>query len=379
MVHPSDSMSSRRLAWGGAGHWAAALTVLLAACGPTASQTGNDNTNGQEDAAVPHPDAALPVGDAFVFVDSGAGPDAEVCGAQTEPIELINLGDPPDLLIVLDRSGSMSLAPGLWPFGNSKWNIMKTALNTVLTSRENNIRFGLTVFPTNEDCAVDPGARVGIALANAQPIMTYLNGTGPGGNTPAHFGLVEALAYYQTVPENTAGRYVLFATDGAPNCGGDPPNVDITTNAETVQAVADLATAGIHTFVVGFDVGVLGAEAQVLNDAALAGLEPKPGGPPHYYAADDAATLEAALTTIAGGIIIPSCSFELVSLPPVPSDVAVYFDGVAVPRNPNHGDGWDYYPDAGTITFFGSYCTTLESGQVTDVSFIFGCPGPVVN
>ncbi|MDY0000025.1 MAG: VWA domain-containing protein [Polyangia bacterium] len=354
--------------------------MLLGACGPTTTDPGNDNNyNGHADAALPRLDSALPQGDAFVFADSGGGPDAEVCGAQTEEIELINLGDPPDLLIVLDRSGSMSLAPGLFPFGNSKWNIMKTALGTVLASRQNNIRFGLTVFPTDNDCAVDPGARVGIALTNAQAISDYLNLTSPNGNTPAHFGLQEALAYYLTIPENTAGRYVLFATDGAPNCGGDPPNVDIATEAETVQAVTDLANAGIHTFVLGFDVGFLGLEAQVLNDAAQAGLEPKPGGPPHYYAADDAATLEAALTTIAGGIIIPSCSFELTSLPPVPDDVAVYFDGVAVPRNPSHSDGWDYYPDAGTITFFGSYCTALETGQVQDVSFIFGCPGPVVN
>lgn len=373
------SLSGSRLGVVGRG---IGLTVLLAACGPTASQGNNDNGNGngQVDAAVPPVDSALPIGDAFVFVDSGGGPDAEVCGAQTEEIEIINLGDPPDLLIVLDRSGSMSLGTGIFPFGTPKWSIMKTALDTVLHSRENNIRFGLTVFPTDEDCAVDPGARVGIDLGNAQPIMDYLNATSPGGNTPAHFGLQQALAYYQTLTVNTAGRYVLFATDGAPNCGGDPPNVDITTNAETVQAVTDLASAGIHTFVLGFDVdGLLGLGSEVLDDAAVAGLEPKPGGPPYYYSANNAATLEAALTAIAGGIIIPSCSFELTSLPPVPDDVAVYFDGVAVPRSPSHADGWDYHPDAGTITFFGSYCTALESGQVTDVDFIFGCPGPVVN
>lgn len=359
---------------------AAAATIALGvACGPTASDgNGNGNGNGNNppaDAAAG--DASWPGQDGGAR-DGGTGsPDAEICGAQTEPIELINLGDPPDLLIVLDRSGSMMLAPGFPPLGNSKWNIMKTALEAVLTARENNIRFGLTVFPTDDLCAVDPGARVGIALQNAQPIVSYLNGTSPNGNTPAHFALTEALAYYQTLPVNPAGQYVLFATDGLPNCGGDPPTDEVATEVETVQAVTDLAAVGIHTFVLGFG-GFLGLDTGVLEDAAQAGLEPRPGGPPYFYEADDAATLQQALDTIAGGIIIPSCSFELASLPPVPEDVTVYLGGVPVPRNPSHTDGWDYYPDAGTITFFGSYCAAIEAGQMADVEFIFGCPGPVV-
>jgi hypothetical protein len=32
-----------------------------------------------------------------------------------------------------------------------------------------------------------------------------------------------------------------------------------------------------------------------------------------------------------------------------------------------------------TITFFGSYCEQIESGTVTEVSFVPGCPGPVVD
>jgi hypothetical protein len=359
------------------GAGALALLLLVAACGPTAAG-GNNNTGGGQDAGTGTPDGSSPPTDATTpLQDAASLPDVN-CGAQTEEIELINLGDPPDMLIVLDRSGSMMLPPGLFPVGDSKWTIMKTSLATVLAAREANIRFGLTVFPTDEDCGVDPGARVPIQLNNAAAISSWLNGSGPGGNTPAHFGLQEALAYYQTIPVNPAGQYVLFATDGIPNCGGNPPNVDITTDVETVQAVQDLATAGIHTFVLGFG-GLFGLDPQVLNDAALAGLEPQPGGPPHFYHAEDAQGLQTALDAIAGGIIVPSCSYELTSSPPVPDDVAVYADGVAVPRSPSHADGWDYYPDSGTITLFGSYCDDLMAGDVLAVNFVFGCPGPVVN
>ncbi len=363
------------------GMWGLVVVVVaavLGACGPTVVG-GDDNQNngtGGNDGAMTDEDGGVP-GDAFVLDLDGSVPEDVNCGAQTEEIALISLGDPPDMLIVLDRSGSMMLAPGLVPIGASKWSIMKTSLGTVLPAREANIRFGLSVFPTDEDCGVDPGARVGIALNNASAISTWLDGSGPGGNTPAHLGLAEALAYYQTIPANPAGRYVLFATDGIPNCGGDPPNVDITTDVETIQAVEDLANAGIHTFVLGFG-GLFGLDSGVLNDAAQAGLEPQAGGPPYFYHADDAQGLQTALDTIAGGIIAPSCSYELVSQPPVPDDVAVFFDGVAVPRSPSHADGWDYYPDSSTITFFGSYCDTLMAGSVSAVNFVFGCPGPVV-
>lgn len=350
---------------------------FAAACGPT-GYDGNDNGNGnapQADAAVPGPDGGGSL-DAQVGRDAAPGSDAgEICGAQTEPIEIINLGDPPDMLIVLDRSGSMMLPPGLIPVGTSKWVLMKNALQALLDAKQHNIRFGMTVFPTNDDCGVDPGARVPIALSNGGAIMSYLNSISYGGNTPATYALAEALTYYQSLPENPAGRYVLFATDGAPNYGGDPPNVDITTDAETIQAVADLAAAGIHSFVLGFGSGL---PSSTLNDAAQAGLEPRPNGPPHFYQAEDETSLNNALMAIAGGIIVPSCSFALASLPPVPDDVAVYFDGVPVPRNPGHVNGWDYHPDAGTITFFGSYCDDLTSGQVASVEFLFGCPGPVV-
>jgi hypothetical protein len=49
-----------------------------------------------------------------------------------------------------------------------------------------------------------------------------------------------------------------------------------------------------------------------------------------------------------------------------------------VPRTPSHADGWDYFPDGDTITFFGAACTELQSGSVAEVKVLYGCPGPVV-
>jgi hypothetical protein len=344
-----------------------AIFLVLAACGP--SQNGGDDTGGDDGDDDPTPDAAR------IDAPPGTGIDAAGdCGQQTEAIEVENLGDPPDLLIVLDRSGSMtSPIPMFPPDFTPKWTIMRNALQTVTTDYEDNIRFGLLEFPTDDDCAVDGGTavRVPIDLNQAAEVAAYFAGRGANGNTPAQLGLQGALTHYQSIPVNDAGRYVLFATDGEPNCSaGDAA-------AETVAAVTALANAGVKTFVLGFGGGFV--DDSVLNSSALAGQVPRANGPPHYYAANSAAELADVLDTISGGIIVPSCSYALASPPPDPDAVTVTLGGVVVPRSTAHTNGWDYYPDSMTITFFGTYCDQIQSGSVAEVSFVYGCPGPVVD
>jgi hypothetical protein len=298
------------------------------------------------------------------------------CGAQMQQISVVNLGDPPDLLIVLDRSGSMSAPPPVFPpIFTPKWNIMRDGLHTVTVAKDQQIKFGLLEFPSDDNCAADATPEVPIMLGSSGPIASYFAGRSPNGNTPAHIGLSSALAYFNSIPVNSAGRYVLFATDGLPNCSGGDPNT--ASNTETIAAVTALAGAGIPTYVLGFGTSILG-DPTVLNDAAVAGGKPRPGAT-KYYEANNANDLNQALNAIAGGVILPSCSYQLSSLPPIPDDVTVTVNGVAVPRSTMHTDGWDYYPDAMTITFFGSYCTQIMSGAITDVSFVYGCPGPVIN
>jgi hypothetical protein len=352
-----------------------ASLLVVVGCGPSELDPPGDYDGSvvdQIDASDGERDAK--VVDAFVPY-----PDA-TCGAQTEEIELINLGDPPDLLIVLDRSGSMLLPPN-FPFPgdpDTKWTIMTNALTAVTGAMDGNIRFGMSVFPSDNACAVDSTPVVAIDIDQGADIAAWMSGHSPDGNTPAHWGLEAALDIYAGIPINDAGRYVLFATDGVPNCGGDPPTDEVETKTETVAAVTALANAGIKTYVLGFGAG-LTLDAQLLNDAAQAGEVPLAGGPPYYYGAEDSDALEAVLIAIAGGIIVPSCSYELVDPPPDPDAVMVIIDGVVVPRSTNHTNGWDYHPDANTITFFGSYCTSIEAGDVINVEFIYGCPGPVVD
>jgi hypothetical protein len=327
---------------------------LLSSCGPTHTSATTDGEPGSSDANFP---------------------DAASCGAQMQNIGVVNLGDPPDMLVVLDRSGSMSGPPPTFPpTFVTKWSSMKTSLSAVVTAKQQQIKFGLLEFPSDDNCAATATPKVSIALGSGPNFSNYFANRSPNGNTPAHIALNESLTYYNSIPVNPAGRFVLFATDGEPNClGADPAAAS---NAETVAAVTALKAAGIKTFVLGFG-SFAGAGGGVLNDAAVAGGVPKAGSK-KYYEATSAAELSAALNQIAGGIIVPSCSFQLQSVPPVPGDVSVKLNGVLVPRSPSHANGWDYSPNAMTITFFGSFCSQIKMAASSNVSFVYGCPGPVI-
>jgi hypothetical protein len=321
-----------------------AVAVAAAACGPGARE--EDDTTGDDSPSIDAPPPLPP--------DAG-------CGGDIQPIELTKLLEP-DLVIVLDRSGSMSGTLG----AGTRWTVMRDAVNTIASTYEDNIKLGLVEFPYDENCGVGPLAvRVPVDLGQAPEIMTYFQTRVPGGATPSELGLVEALNLYNSIPVNPAGRYVLFATDGEPTCAAE---------AETVTAVTNLANAGIKTYVLGFAGGF---SDPLLNSAALAGLVPRPNGPPHYYSATNATELDMVLEDIAGGIAVGSCSFMLAMAPPDPDNVSVTINGVFVPRSPSHTNGWDYHPDASTITLFGVYCDQIMNGGVTEVSFGFGCPGPI--
>jgi hypothetical protein len=342
------------------------LALFVIGCGPSAQKHPGGGGGDDDGTTIDAP------GETY-FDAAGNDIDAS-CGAQMQQIGVVNLGDPPDLLIVLDRSGSMSDPPPVFPpVFDTKWNIMRNALNTIAQQKDQNIKFGLLEFPSDQNCAADATPEVAIALGAHTPMATYFAGRSPGGNTPAHVALTSALQYYQSIPVNPAGRYVLFATDGVPNCLGGDPNA--ASDMQTVASVTALYNAGIPTYVLGF--GTFGLNTGVLNDAAQAGGKAK-SGLTKFYEANNAADLAMALQAIAGGIIVPSCTFQLQSVPPDPTNVTVSINGTPVPRSPSHMNGWDYYPDMMTITFFGSYCSQIMMGSTTNVSFVYGCPGPIL-
>ncbi len=186
-------------------------------------------------------------------------------------------GQPADVIIVLDRSGSMS--------SSSKWTYAKKAINTLTTQFKTAMNFALMLFPGPAGSCSTAIMDVPVAPNNASKIQWKLNSTGPTGMTPMAAALNSAKAALQgmKVPKK---RYVLLVTDGSPNC----------TPSDPLPAVKALYGMGIKTFVVGFGSGV---NAGTLNNLAYAGGTAKPTGT-KYYQANNSTDLQKVLSTIGG-------------------------------------------------------------------------------
>lgn len=307
-------------------------------------------------------------------VDSG-------CDLAT-PIMNEIIGDPPDMLLVVDVSGSMcSPLFESFPAMTSKLAIMKTALRNLVEAKQARINFGMMLFPAGGECGAGT-VRNPIAERNAAPIVATLNTLRDGifdcatmntGATPTHISLDAARTYYGTIPVNPIGRYVLLATDGLPNCGAvQPDGSTASTVDETVAAIDALRAAGIQTYVLGFGSGFSG-DASALSRMATAGGTMRP------YNASSAAELDTALDMIAAEILPASCTIELSGPTRDPRLFRVSFDGGSlIPRNEARTSGWDYDMATNTITFYGAECTQLQSGSVANVDVDFGCPGPLI-
>lgn len=303
-------------------------------------------------------------------VDSGPGDpslgpaDAAACD-QVTPI-MVSRPEPPDLLLVVDKSGSMAESLS---GGGQKWSVMRQALIGIVGSYEDRIDFGLMTFPSDDVCG--PGAvRVPVQAGSGALISGALLITSPQGGTPTHTTMSGALAYYQSAPPNPSGRFALLATDGQPNCGSPNDPNDPTVN-ESVAAVQALATAGVSTYVLGFG-------DTVVSTPTTLQLLAQAGGTSNYYAATSPAQLEAALDAIVGQISVPPCTIGLQEVPANPAQIGVYFDDLAVPRSPGHNDGWDYDAGSNSVILYGAACDQLQSGSVSALRVDYGCEGPVV-
>jgi hypothetical protein len=299
----------------------------------------------------------------------------KTCGGQSIPIKLVPKGDIPDLYLIVDRSGSMTTPIDFfnWAKG-TKWHVMRKTLISLVDTYKVNIRFGLTLFPSDNDCGAGK-IDVPLQQGNHGAIKQTLQQSSPMGNTPTHTTIAAVRAYLKTVPPAKGGRYALLATDGIPNCADG--TVEGESSAETLSEVQKLFGEGVKTFVVGFG-SIVAGNPGLLDQLAGAGGTPNPKGPHKFYPATNEKELQDALFNIAGGIVPPPCTYQLNSPPEDPEKVTVTFDGQPVPRTKSNKNGWNYTAGGTEITFFGTYCDMLRKGQVKEVKFIFGCKGPVI-
>lgn len=251
------------------------------------------------------------------FDGGGAGPDAAGADDAAPPFHAsdaspqVDAGtcDPPDMLIVLDRSESMGASPGKGPDGGvlpSKWTLAVDAVDAITAApADGKLRYGLEVLPKvaggcgTGDTLVPLGLSAGATIASTLAKTPLVLGTPIGG------ALKVAQATLQSAKTTGRAQYAILVTDGAETCS----------TASPLPVVQALAAADVKTYVVGFGGAV---DKALLNELACAGMTAtnfktsckktnagyvsNGGTTPLFFSAQDGATLKTALSTITGGV-----------------------------------------------------------------------------
>jgi hypothetical protein len=331
--------------------------------GSRAPQAGS----GAFDNPTPLPDASAAVGGNTPTVDAGE----DKCGEHRFDLER----KPAELLLVLDRSASMKDAPDGANDSTPKWDLVVPAVNQVIQTTDTTISWGLKVFPEGdgEECVatgVTSHIDVELTAMNAAKVTGAITMTTPEGNgTPTGDAILQGLKYLQSLTDDNP-KYMLLATDGEPSC----PKPSDSARPHAVDSIAMAAAAGVHTFVLGVATTKKSATS-ILNDMAVAGLEPRSDDPnplqSRFYLANSRDQLVTALQLITGQI--SGCTFTWDDPPPVPENIAVKVGGVKAPHDPN--DGWEYSsPEHTGVEVRGSWCEKIKTTASNRVEIVFGCP-----
>ncbi|MCX4241483.1 vWA domain-containing protein [Paraliomyxa miuraensis] len=288
---------------------------------------------------------------------------------------------PPNLLILLDRSGSMDGdVPGT---GMNRWEVAREAIFGVTTQFNDAIDFGLATYSSCLPGGCSPGdIVVPILPVNAPLIQSFLDNTaGQGslngqamnpdgtirylcdsGNPETSTGVsLDALVGEPSLQDPTRTNAVLLLTDGGESS-------ECTGSVNGPAGAANLLNQAVP--VQTFAVGMGGASLSQLEQIAMAGGTGQP------YFADQPADLQMAMAAIASSVT--SCTFQLTEVPPNANEIYVFFDDdpAGVPNDP--ANGWTYDSTTNTIIFHGAACQAIQDGSVVGIDIVYGCNMPPV-
>lgn len=357
----------------------------------------SDDSNGDEVGGSP---------DAVGSVDVGGTeppPDKE-CAQRQVPIQAL----PPDIMIVMDRSISMSddvsgqICEGGVEGGDancgeeSKWYKTIVALKDVVEATQKTVNWGM-YWLGNEStqCGVSTTPVVPITPGDSYtPIQEALDGVQFNGQfgTPTA-GAINASVKYMSKLTDENPKYLLVATDGEPNCaagttgggvggiGGIGAGAGATMytvdTAGATAAVANAANADIPTFVIGIATTSTPTATEALNAMAVAGGNPQKDAETQYYAVSDTETLKAVLNEIIG--MTTSCTISLENAPKGEWKIAISAqdaNGDTVEVVNDATDGWVYTDESTkkSIELNGAACANLKKGTYSNLQFVYTCP-----
>jgi hypothetical protein len=367
-----------------------ALGLLAAAC---SAERGKPWLDGGEDPsnAYDEPDggAAMPRDGLDGGGESGQGGrgadggndknrPGELCG--DFPIPAYN--QVPELLLVLDRSGSMR------DLTVDRWGPSVMAVESITAALQTNIHFGLMTFPG--DCLTLPQAEqlaclarlggldqtlscepgrvdVPVALHNAAAISEQLKKTTPSGATPTAASILSATQALNDLPAHAGQgtKSILLVTDGAPNCSlgvGGLLAVGVNTGSgqseavqQTVDAVRKANQAGVRTYVIGYQTQADPFLRGSLDQMASVGGT----GENQHLPVEDQATLVHMLDQLAQQVLL--CQLRLDQPVTDLSRLRVTLSGQPVAQDPVNG--FSLGADLRTVALHGSSCDVLRASN----------------
>jgi hypothetical protein len=316
---------------------------------PGGAPCSSDGVCLDQDASSGGRDGSLPPTDA-------PGPD-HTCAS----VELGTMRATPNVIVIVDESGSMGtndFPPGS---GTSRWDALESALmanpDGLIFSLQSSVRWGMAWFHGGSGCP-DNVQTVDCALNNYTAIDTRYMMLSPSGATPTGESIDVIMSRRATLIDDPSQPTIfILATDGDPNTCADRMDT-VGGQMHSVQAVTDAFAAGIPTYVISVGTDAMTANLQAVANAGVGRTAP-PDAP--FWLATDTATLSDALTTIVGGVV--SCNITLMGT----IDVTQACSGtVTLAGNPlTCGDpnGW-HAVDATHIQLDGDACTMLLAGAV---------------
>jgi von Willebrand factor type A domain len=345
------------------------LALLAGACGAPADPLTSDFQPVQPagDAGVPNigpltgKDAGVPPAQPPTSSDGGAPTTCEVKTVQTSP-------SVPDMLIVLDRSGSMNPGRGS---ATDRWSGSVDAITDVVGRYDDDIRFGLMTFPAvggDNGCAAGT-MNVPVGPGAGGEIASTLGGMDANGSTPTAASLEAARQTLGPVVDQgpdvkVPPKFVLLVTDGDPNCStpgmtGGGGGIDTQARQDTIAAIAALAGDGIPTYVVGFETAGTSYAGQ-LDAMAQAGNT----GTTSHRSVNSGDDLALALEEVVRAVT--SCDFRLDAPVKDASYVAVSVDS-RLRALDTAGDGWTLGADKQTVTLTGDACDAIKNGSTLQI------------
>jgi hypothetical protein len=327
-----------------------------------------------------------------------------------------------NVMLLMDKSGSMSERPQGYRL--TKWEAVRIALADALVAVQDQMWWGLQLFPLDTlgggstapyycelGCCVQrpdfsPNIPIRAGNRSVPEILDVLERRFPDGGTPTAGALLVAYDYFSSgAGANLSGdRYVLLATDGAPNCnphldcdvsecimniseeglcrpGGanccvDEPEACLDDDA-AVERIEALRSIGVRTIVMGIP-GV-DIYADTMDRLAEAGGLPNTRGPRRFYsvsAAGGTEELTATLESIAGRLL-RTCEVVLNAPPPPDRTLNVAVECTVIPQmDPGGSEGW-WLDDSDLplrIVLEGEACDQIRNTPHARVAVLTGCP-----